>query len=265
MTDLPHPERRAALVTGASSGIGEAIARRLAALGHPVVLAARRVERCDEYAQKIRADGGEAYGLSLDLASNESIDAFSDAALAAVGPAEIVVSAAGDVLPASAIDTDSEAFTHQVQINLLGVHRLVTRIAPGMVERRRGDIVFVTSDVVERPRPFMASYMTSKWGLEGMATAMRMELEGTGVRASVVRPGPTLTEMGMTWAPEVVNPLLKTWKKWGLVRHGGYLDADGVASAVMAIVTAPRGTHLTMIEVEPEAPIRDDLTEGHGT
>ncbi len=68
-----------------------------------------------------------------------------------------------------------------------------------MVERRRGDVVFVSSDVAVRPRPFMSAYAAGKWGLEGMAQAMQMELEGTGVRASIVRPGPTWSEMGTDW------------------------------------------------------------------
>jgi short-subunit dehydrogenase len=139
---------------------------------------------------------------------------------------------------------------------LVAVHRLVAAIAPGMVERRRGDLVFVSSDVVRVPRPRMAAYVTSKWGLEGLARAMQMELEGTGVRASIVRPGPTTTEMGSTWDPAIVGPLLDEWKRWGVVRHGGYLPAESVAAAVLAVTSAPRGTHFTLIEVEPEAPVR---------
>ena len=71
-----------------------------------------------------------------------------------------------------------------------------------MVRRRRGDVVLVSSDVTTRPRPFMAAYSASKWGLEGMAGAMQMELEGTGVRVSVVRPGPTWSEAGTDWDPD---------------------------------------------------------------
>jgi NADP-dependent 3-hydroxy acid dehydrogenase YdfG len=133
----------------------------------------------------------------------------------------------------------------------------VHAFVPGMVERRRGDVVFVTSDVVGNPRPSMSSYVTSKWGLEGLARTMQMELEGSGVRASIVRPGPTMTGMGMDWDTEVVVPLLEEWKRWGLVRHGGYLGPDAIAAAVLTAATAPRGTHLTLIEVQPEAPLRD--------
>jgi NAD(P)-dependent dehydrogenase (short-subunit alcohol dehydrogenase family) len=101
----------------------------------------------------------------------------------------------------------------------------------------------------------MASYVASKWGLEGLARAMQMELEGTGVRASIVRPGPTMTGMGMDWDMSVVGPLLEEWRRWGLVRHDGYLGPEAIAGAVMAVVSAPPGTHLTLVEVEPEAPV----------
>jgi len=256
MTGHPATTDRPVVVTGASSGIGEAAALQFGALGHPVVLGARRLDRCEETAARIRAGGGTAHAIRLDLADAVSVAAFVADAEAAMGTVEILVSGAGDVLPTPVAHTDPDVFARQVEINLLGGHRLVSLVAPGMIERRRGDIVFVTSDVVRLPRPQMSSYVTSKWGLEGMARAMQMELEGSGVRASIVRPGPTLTGMGADWDPEVVGDVLKEWKRWGLVRHDGYLTADGVAAAIVTAATVPRGTHLTLIEVEPEAPVR---------
>ena len=87
-----------------------------------------------------------------------------------------------------------------------------------MIERRRGDIVFVTSDAVDNPRPGVAAYVASKWGLEGLARVMQRELEGTGVRATIVRPGPTATEMGTNWDPAGVPGVLEGFKRWGLLR-----------------------------------------------
>lgn len=254
----PHPERRAAVVTGASSGHGLATALVLAAAGHPVVLGARRVDRLEEAAAKIVADGGEALGLALDLTDDASIDAFATAAQERMGPIEIVVSNAGDVLPATALGVTPEDFTRQVQVNVLGAHRLVARLGPPMVERRRGDIVFVTSDVVRVPRTYMAAYVTSKNALEGLARAMQMELEGTGVRVSIVRPGPSTTEQGTTWDEDTVVEVIGDWERWGLVRHAGALRGQDVARAIHAVVSTPRGTHLTLVEVEPEAPVQGE-------
>jgi NADP-dependent 3-hydroxy acid dehydrogenase YdfG len=250
----PHPARRAAVVTGASSGIGLATAQALAAAGHPVVLGARRVDRLAEAAAKIVADGGEALALPLDLTDDASIDEFAWAAEEQLGPIEVVVSNAGEVIPATALGVDPDDFTRQVQVNLLGAHRLVHRLGPAMVERQRGDIVFVTSDVVRVPRTYMAAYVTSKHALEGLARAMQMELEGTGVRVGIVRPGPSSTEQGTTWSEPVVNEVVGDWQRWGVVRHNGALRPVDVARTVVTVVSTPRGTHLTLVEVEPEAP-----------
>jgi NADP-dependent 3-hydroxy acid dehydrogenase YdfG len=253
----PHPTRRPAVVTGASAGIGLATALSLAAAGHPVVLGARRVDRLEETAAKIRADGGEAVAISLDLAEGASIDDFAAAASAALGPIEIVVSNAGEALPATALGVEPEAFARQVQVNLVGAHRLARAFGVGMVTRRRGDIVFITSDVVRVPRPYMAAYVSSKHALEGLARVMQMELEGTGVRVGIVRPGPSSTEQGAAWDPAAIDDVLASWADWGVMRHRGYLRGRDVAAAVLTVVSTPRGTHLTLVEVEPEAPTGD--------
>ncbi|MEI8050309.1 MAG: SDR family oxidoreductase [Actinomycetes bacterium] len=253
----PNPERRPAVVTGASSGIGCATAQALAAEGHPVVLGARRLEELERIAAEIRADGGEAYAIELDLADDASVVRFAERAVAAVGGIEVVISNAA-LNQAGAVLDMSPADLHEVlNVNIEGTHRLVGALLPEMVERRRGDILFVTSDVAERPRPSMAAYVTSKWGLEGYVRALQMELEGTGVRATVLRPGPTLTGMGMDWDPDVTAGVLEQWTAWGLARHSNFMRPDGVAQGVLAAINIPRGTHITTIELQPEAPITE--------
>jgi NADP-dependent 3-hydroxy acid dehydrogenase YdfG len=253
----PHPQRRPALVTGASSGIGAATATVLAAAGHPVALGARRLDRCEEVAAAIRADGGEAFAHALDVGDDGSVERFVAAATDALGPVEVVVSNAGDLAPDRVHRLGSAAFAAHLQVNLVGAHRLVSALVPGMVRRQRGDVVLVSSDVVAAPRPGMGAYVPAKWGLEGMAAALRMELEGTGVRVSVVRPGPTFTAMGMGWDEATTSALLAEWARWGFTRHWHFLHASDVAAAVHAVVSAPRGVHLTLVEVQPEAPIAD--------
>jgi NAD(P)-dependent dehydrogenase (short-subunit alcohol dehydrogenase family) len=251
----PHPERRPAVVTGASSGIGRATAVALAAQGHPVVLGARRVDECEAAAAAIRSDGGEAVAVHLDLADGDSVDRFAAAAVETLGGIEIVVSNAARNQAGAVLDTRPEELDDTLAVNLSGTHRLVLALLPGMVGRQRGDYVFVTSDVAERPRPSMAAYVASKWGLEGYVRALQMELEGTGVRATVVRPGPTLTGMGMDWDPEVTADVIGRWEAWGFARHSGFMRPEGVAGAIVAAVSLPRGTHATTVELQPEAPI----------
>jgi NADP-dependent 3-hydroxy acid dehydrogenase YdfG len=250
-----HPERRPALVTGASSGLGQGIALALGAAGHPVALGARRLDRCQATADEVRADGGEAVALALDVEDPASVTAFAKEAEAALGPPEVLVSCAGDVQPGTAAGTEPGEFLRQVDVNLLGPQRLVHEVVPGMVRRRRGDVVVVSTEAARAPRPHVAAYVAAKTGLEAFARAAQMELEGTGVRVGIVRPGPASSEQGRTWTEEAVVELTAAWNRWGLLRHPGYLRPRDVAAAVLAMVAAPRGTHLALLEVLPEAPL----------
>ena len=251
----PHADRRPCVVTGASSGIGRATAHTLAAGGHPVVLGARRLDRCREVAGQITAAGGEAHAFALDLTDARTIESFVARATGAVGDVEVLASCAGRNLPDATASGGAEGFGASLAVNLVGPHLLVDLLAPAMVERRRGDLVFVSSEVARWPRPGTKAYVASKWGLEGYVRTLQMELEGTGVRASIVRPSQTFSEMGSDWDPTVTTEILGTWMRWGLARHDHFLTPEAVAAAVAAVVETPRGTHLSLIEVQPEAPV----------
>jgi NADP-dependent 3-hydroxy acid dehydrogenase YdfG len=253
----PHPARRPAVVTGASSGIGAAAAAALAKAGHPVALGARRADKCEELAAAIRADGGEAVAFALDVTDDESVKSFAAAAEEALGPAEVLVLSIGVTDGKLVYELDSGEFGRMVEVNLTGAHRLVSAIVPGMVWRRRGDVVVISSDVVPRPRPRMGGYIAAKHGLDGMAQAMQMELEGTGVRVCLIRPGQTLTEMGMSMDAPTTEAVLNDWIKWGVARHPHFLRPKDVAAVVTTVVSTPRGTALTLVEIQPEAPVKE--------
>ncbi|MBA0126924.1 SDR family oxidoreductase [Haloechinothrix sp. YIM 98757] len=251
----PHPDYRPVLVSGASSGIGASTARTLAAAGHPVALGARRIAACEEVAESIRAEGGQALAHKLDVGDAASVREFVDAAQEAHGPTEILVSGAGDLDAALIHELDPEDFAHHLNVHLVGTHRLVSAVVPGMVRRGRGDVVVIGSDVVPSPRPRVGSYVPAKSGVEAMARTMQMELEGTGVRASIVRPGPTQTAMGMDFGEEKAGPLLEDWMHWGFARHPYFLRPSDIAAAVSTVVSVPRGAHVALMEVQPEAPL----------
>lgn len=251
---MDHAERPV-VVTGASSGIGAATAIELARLGHPVVLGARRTDRLEETAAAITETGGRALAAPLDVRDADSVKAFASSATEAFGEIEIVISNAGGSRPGWIHSIDTDPFMDDIDLNIGGAHRLVSAFVPSMVGRARGDVVFISSDVAVRPRPVMSAYAASKWGLEGMVHQLQMELEGTGVRASVVRPGPTHSEMGMDWDPELTADVINTWTRFGQARHGRFLKAEAVARAIASIVTAPPGVHLNLIEVSPVPPV----------
>ncbi|KQW43922.1 short-chain dehydrogenase [Nocardioides sp. Root1257] len=257
MGKYAQPDRRPAVVTGASAGIGAATALVLAAAGYPVALGARRTDKSEEVAETIRAAGGEAVVHALDITEPDSVQDFVKAVTADLGDIEILVNNAGAVGPGIVHEVESERFARELDLNIVGAHRMVHAVVPGMVERRRGDVVFVSSDVAVRARPFMSSYAAGKWGLEGMAHAMQMELEGTGVRASIVRPGGTWSEMGSDWDPELGAEVLNHWVHFGFARHPHFLKPQAIGEAISTIVSAPRGVHLNLVEVTPEAPLED--------
>lgn len=253
----PHPERRPAVIAGASSGIGAATATELAARGFPVALGARRVDRCEELAARIRAGGGEAVALPLDVTDPDSVTSFIDRAGAELGDIEVLVAGAGDTFFGRLHETGTEDFEAQLQIHLIGANRLATAVLPGMVGRRRGDVVFIGSDVALRQRPHMGGYGAAKAGLLAMVTNLQMELEGTGVRAAIVHPGPTQTGMGWNLPPETIAPALEDWAKWGQARHSYFLRAADLARAVAFVVQSPRGGFVVSMEIQPEAPLSD--------
>lgn len=251
----PHPARRPAIVAGASSGIGAATALELAGRGFPVALGARRVDKCEEIVEQIRAGDGEAIALYLDVTDAESVKGFVHRATELLGDIEVLVSGAGDTFFGRIDEVSTDVFESQLQIHLVGANRLATAVLPGMLERQRGDLIFVGSDVALRQRPHMGAYGAAKAGLVAMVTTLQMELEGTGVRASIVHPGPTKTGMGWSLPAESIGPMLEDWAKWGQARHDYFLRAADLARAVAFVAETPRGGFVTSMEIQPEAPL----------
>jgi NAD(P)-dependent dehydrogenase (short-subunit alcohol dehydrogenase family) len=250
-----HPDRRPAVVTGASSGIGAATARALAAQGFPVALGARRAERCEQLATEIRAQGGEAFAHQLDVGDPASVAAFHKAVGEALGPVEVVVSNAGGMRPGRIWEIGTDAFEHELNTNVLGAHRLLTTFGAEMVRRGRGDIVMISSDVVPTPRPHLGAYVAAKAALEGMTRVLQMELEGTGVRATILRPGPTRTDIANEWDEQPMVEAVVAQQKWGLLRHHHTVRPEQIALVVAQVVSLPRGAHVPVVDVAPEAPV----------
>jgi NADP-dependent 3-hydroxy acid dehydrogenase YdfG len=251
----PLPDRRPAVVAGASSGIGAATAIELAGRGFPVALGARRVEKLDELVAQIRGDGGEAVAFHLDVTDPDSVKSFVSQSVDALGEIEVMVAGAGDTFFGRLHEISTDTFESQIQIHLIGANRLATAVLPGMLERQRGDLIFVGSDVALRQRPHMGAYGAAKAALVAMVTNFQMELEGTGVRASIVHPGPTKTSMGWSLPAEAIGPALEDWAKWGQARHDYFLRASDLARAITFVAETPRGGFIANMELQPEAPL----------
>jgi NAD(P)-dependent dehydrogenase (short-subunit alcohol dehydrogenase family) len=168
----PLPERRPAIVAGASSGIGEATAIELAAHGFPVALGARRVEKLDDIVGKINAEGGEAVGFHLDVTDPNSVKSFVAQSVNALGDIEVLVAGAGDTYFGKLAEITTDEFESQMQVHLIGANRLASAVLPGMLDRQRGDLIFVGSDVALRQRPHMGAYGAAKASLLAMVDGL---------------------------------------------------------------------------------------------
>jgi NAD(P)-dependent dehydrogenase (short-subunit alcohol dehydrogenase family) len=250
MTTAP----RVAIVTGASSGIGRATAVALGGLGWKVAIGARREAELEETARLAIEAGGEAFPRPLDVTDALSVDRFVATAEEVLGPVDVLVNNAGIAVPGPFWDVAPEALEREVRTNLLGPMLCSRRVLRSMIRRRQGDIVFVSSDTARAPRPRLLGYSATKAGLEVVARTLMMELEGTGVRATTVRVGPTLTDFGTGWTPDQVAELMTYWPRFGIQRHFETLSPDDVARAIVYAVTSPPGVHIDVVEVQPEAP-----------
>jgi NAD(P)-dependent dehydrogenase (short-subunit alcohol dehydrogenase family) len=196
---------KAAVVTGASQGLGRELARELSARGARVVLVARRQAALDAVVAEIRARGGQAHAIAADVADKHAVHRISAEASALVGPIDVLVHNAGTLGPtplALLLDTECEDFERALAVNVLGPFRLSKALAGAMVLRGSGTIVHVSSDAAVEPYPRWGAYGASKAAVEHLSRTWAAELGDQGVRVLAVDPGEMDTEMHRLADPE---------------------------------------------------------------
>jgi len=186
---------KVALVTGASRGIGEAIAKRLAAEGATVVAAARSRDALAQVVSQIEAAGGKAVALALDLSDPASIEAGVKTALAAHGEIPVLVNNAGVTEDGLILRMGREAWDKVLSTNLTGVFLLTQAVVKAMVRKRYGRIVNVTSVVGLMGNAGQANYAASKAGLVGLTKSVARELASRNITCNAVAPGFIATAM----------------------------------------------------------------------
>ncbi len=189
-------QEQVAIVTGASHGIGRAIARRLARMGTTVVLAARTVSRLEELKREIQDEGGRALVVPTDLRQPEQIERLIQQTLEQLGKIDILVNNAGvGVFGRPLHETSLESWDEIMNTNLRAVFVAMHAVAPHMVERHTGYIVNISSLAAHNPVPNGAAYAASKWALNGMSVSAAEELRAHGIRVSLVCPGSVDTNL----------------------------------------------------------------------
>jgi NAD(P)-dependent dehydrogenase (short-subunit alcohol dehydrogenase family) len=196
---------RAVLITGASRGLGRALAFALAEKGARLVLVARDGKKLGRVVEELRARGLVAHGISADIGDKHAIHAIVGRAQALVGPIDVLVhnaSTLGPVPLALLADTECEELEQTLQVNLVGAFRLSKALVPAMALRKRGLVVHISSDAAVEAYPRWGAYGVSKAALDHLARHWAAELEGTGVRVLSIDPGEMDTDMHREAIPD---------------------------------------------------------------
>jgi NADP-dependent 3-hydroxy acid dehydrogenase YdfG len=240
-----------ALVTGASSGIGEATAKRLAADGAAVAVAARRVDRLERLVEEIDAAGGRALAIESDVTDRAQAEALVERTVAELGRLDTVVNNAGVMLLGPAVEAPIEEWERMVDLNVKGLLYVAKAALPHLLKyadeepRRVTDLVNISSVAGRRARSGSAVYNATKHGVGAFSEALRQEVTERHVRVSLVEPGAVITELSSHNRPEVLAALKG---RFGEMER---LEADDIADAISYIVTRPRHVAINELLVRP--------------
>ena len=183
------------VITGASSGLGEATARHLSALGATVVLGARRVERIDALAAELVAAGGTALALATDVTDSAQVQRLVDIAISTYGRLDVIINNAG-LMPHSPLDRLKIAdWDRMIDVNIKGVLYGIAAALPHMQQRKSGHIINVSSVAGHKVRPGSAVYAATKHAVLALSEGLRQEVKPYNIRTTVISPGAVATEL----------------------------------------------------------------------
>jgi NAD(P)-dependent dehydrogenase (short-subunit alcohol dehydrogenase family) len=180
---------KVAIVTGAVGTIGQGICRTLAGEGMHVVVADLVQDRCDDFAGQIKASGGSALGVAVDVASREATARMARTVIEAFGRIDVLVNNAGIITVAPLADYPEEAFDRVIKVNLKGAFLCAQAVVAHMIENRNGRIVNISSVAAKRPGPMQSAYAASKHGLIGLTQVWCQELGPHNITVNAVCPG----------------------------------------------------------------------------
>lgn len=231
------------LVTGASSGIGQATAQRLAADGHHVVAGARREDRLAELADKIRADGGSVEAVRLDVTDRADVTAFVDGAAARHGRIDVIVNNAG-VMPLSRLDSLLvDEWDRMIDVNVRGLLHGIAATLPHFQRQDGGHFVTVASIGAHQVVPTGAVYCATKYAAWAITEGLRQEADPS-IRVTTVSPGVVESELADTITEPGAQEMMRTYR-------ADTIPPSAIADAIAYAITQPADVDVNELVIRP--------------
>ena len=235
------------MVTGASSGIGAAVARALAHEGAHVALAARRPDALREVQAGLDQQGGAAKSLVVptDITDRRQVESLIARTEQALGPVDILANCAGVMFYTLMRNLHEEDWERTVEVNCRGMLNCVGAVLTGMLARGRGHIVTISSDAGRKVFPGLAVYSASKFFVEALSQGLRLETAGTGVKVTTIQPGNVATDL-LSLSKDA-----EALEMYGQPGGARVLDPKDVAASVVYALRQPEHVAVNEVLVEP--------------
>ena len=245
MTDSDNIAGKVVVITGASSGLGEAAARRLAALGAPVVLGARRRERLEALAADLTGGGARAVAVTTDVTDRAQVQRLVDAAVTTYGRVDVMINNAG-LMPQSPLGRlKTSEWDRMIDVNIKGVLYGIAAALPYMERQKAGHFINVSSVAGHKVRAGGAVYSATKHAVRVISEGLRQEVKPFGIRSTVISPGAVNTELPQTITePDVAERMKQFYAEQAI-------SADSFARAVIFAIGQPDDMDVNEILYRP--------------
>ncbi|MEU8223059.1 SDR family oxidoreductase [Kribbella sp. NPDC048915] len=241
---------RVAVITGASSGIGESTAEQVAALGATVVVLARRAERLAELVTRIEKDGGRALALAVDVTDAAAVQAAADRVASEFGGADLLFNNAGVMLPAPIEERATEQWQHQIDLNITGLMNVIgaftSQLVAAAAEKGVADLINTSSIAAQNIYPGFAVYAGTKAYVTHLSRQLRAEFGPKKVRVTTIEPGITDTEL----QNHVTDEGAQQWLD-GARQQMEWLTPDDIAETIGFVATQPARVNFQQVTIMP--------------